>query len=223
MKFQMLFRSLGLIVVASLNMAMGFAPAAVPPTSVLLERSAATIPTLGDFVAIIKNGQAGQVVGVYVPDVLALKVAQQPVNSPTFVNGNIGYVTQFSLPTQYGTTGLLAHNYLSGALFFDLSIGQEVDIIYGDGYIHLYTISTVRHFRAVSPTNPDSKFVEIDDNRGTEISSTDLFHQIYAKGDQVVFQTCINANNNVSWGRLFVIATPTSLRYDPVQNLKHIK
>ncbi len=217
MKSQTFIRSIGLLVLASLNLAMTFPPAAQPVSGAPLERPAAAIPTLDDFVATLKNGQASQVVGVYVPEVLALKVAQQPANNLAYVNESLGYATQFGLAAQYGTIGLLAHNYLSGALFFNLSAGQEVDVIYGDGSMRSYTILILRRFQALSPRDPASNFVDLDDNSGAQISNADVFQQIYAEGDRVVFQTCINANGNPSWGRLFVIATPISLHFNPVQ------
>lgn len=217
MKFEILVRSIGLLLLASLNLAMAFPPAHLTVNSVALERPAADIPTLGDFVATLRNGRAEELVGVYVPQILALNVARQPTNDPVYVNQSAGYVTQFRLASQFGTTGLLAHNYLSGALFFNLSAGQEVDVIYGDGMIRRYSIAMLRHFQALTPTDPDSHFVDLDNNGIAPLSNTDLFYQIYARGDRVVFQTCINANGNSSWGRLFVIATPISLRYSPVQ------
>jgi len=164
---------------------------------------------LNDFAATLKNGQDGRVVGVYILGVLSLKVTQQPSNNPAYVNANPGYVTQFNLAAQYGTIGLLAHNYLSGAFFFNLKTGQEVDIIYGDGTIRRYIIVILRHFQALSPLSTASDFVDIDKHSSDKISNTDLFYQIY-QGERVVFQTCITVNGNTSWGRLFVIATPIS-------------
>jgi hypothetical protein len=183
-------------------------PTALPvATAAPLERSVSADSTLNNFVALLKNGQAGQVVGVYIPAILALRVTQQPANNVAYVNATLGYATQFRLAAQNGAIGLLAHNYLSGALFSTLLVGQTVDIIYGDGSIRRYSISTLRHFQATSPTSPTSDFVDIDNNSGARISNPDLFYQIYA-GNRVVFQTCINAHGNTSWGRLFVIATP---------------
>jgi len=225
MKSKMFVRYAGLLLFASLNLAMTFPLAAINPVTggaAPLKQAAAsasipTLPTLDDFTASLNNGQAGQVVGVYVPDVLALRVAQQPVNNLAYVTEDPIYVTQFGLAAQYGTTGLLAHNYLSGHLFFNLSSGQEVDAIYGAGSIRRYAISSLRHFQALSPTDPSSNFVDIDGNNGTQISNADLFKQIYAEGDRVVFQTCITAAGNTSWGRLFVIATPLPLPSKPDQ------
>src|SRR5690349_23112002 len=118
----------------------------------------AGIPTLEEFAAAVENGQAGQVVGIYVPQVLALRVVQQPANNPAQVSEHAGDATQFSLAAQYGTTGLLAHNYLSGALFFNLLPGQEVNVIYGDGFMRRYTIAASRRFQALSPADPASDF-----------------------------------------------------------------
>ena len=211
MKSQMIIRSIAVLLLASLNLAMSFGPAAVPAGIVPMAPVAANIPSLVDFAATLNTDGAKQVVGVYVPYVLALKVAQQPANDPAYVGTISGYVTQFSLATLYGTTGLLAHNYLAGALFVTLSAGQEVDLIYGDRSIQRYSISILRHFQALRPTDFTSDFVDLDSQNHTQISNADLFHQIYAQGNRVVFQTCITVNGDTSWGRLFVIATPIPL------------
>jgi hypothetical protein len=42
------------------------------------------------------------------------------------------------------------------------------------------------------------------------LSSEDVFKQVYAKGNQLVFQTCIQRGNEDSWGRLFIIADEAS-------------
>lgn len=174
------------------------------------QEQSAVSSALNDFAATLKNGQAGQVVGVYVRDVFSLKVAPQPSNNPAYVTSEPGYATQFSLASQYGSTGLLAHNYLSGSHFSSLAIGQEVDIIYGDGSIRRYSISVIRHFQALNPLSTASNFVDLDNSGSNQLSNSDLFHQIYNQGDRVVFQTCITANGDTSWGRLFVIAIPIS-------------
>lgn len=170
-----------------------------PPTS--------NFPPLSEFIRRVKNDQAGIVVGVYVPRVLALPVFGQPETNPVYVTSTPNSVTQFIAAARSGTIGLLAHNYLSGELFFKLSIGQEVHIVYGDGAVRRYLVSVTRRFQALSPEDPYSTFVDLDHD-GVQLSSTLVFQQIYAGGDKVVFQTCIQADGDPSWGRLFVIATP---------------
>jgi hypothetical protein len=129
------------------------------------------------------------------------------MNNPAYVSPMNGTVTQFQTATQYGTTGLLAHNYLSGSYFSKLTLGQEIDIVNGDGAIRRYVVTNIRRFQALNPSSPYSNFVDLE-NGGAQLSSTELFNQTYAGGNKVVFQTCINANGNWSWGRLFVTATP---------------
>ena len=215
MKTTLFSLSIRLLLLSSLNWVMTTfdpvrLPIALPITGGALEvteRPVAVLPPLDIFVAAIKNGQPGQRVGVYVPEVLALRVAQQPANHPADVTQTRGQVTQFGMAARYGATALLAHNYLSGALFFNLLVGQEVDIIYGDGTIRRYTISTLRHLQALRPTNPYSNFLDLD-HSDPQLSNAEVFRQIYSGGDRVVFQTCIQAQGNSSWGRLFVIAEP---------------
>jgi hypothetical protein len=212
MQISMHTLSIRVLLLISLNWA--FVPVrsaiALPITgglATVAERSVTAIPALNDFIATVKNGQAKQVVGVYVAEVLALKVGQQPVKNPAYVTRTKGYVTQFSLAAFYDTIALLAHNDRSGALFSKLLVGQDVDIVYGDGTLQSYTVTTLRHFQALRPTDPYSNFLDLD-NGNQKTLNADLFTQIYAVGDQVVFQTCIAAKGNASWGRLFVIATP---------------
>jgi len=217
MKTTLFSLSVRLLLLTSLNWVMTTfdpvrLPVALPITGGVLEvevteQPVAVLPPLDIFVAAIKNGQPGQRVGVYVPEVLALRLGQQPPHNPAYVTQTRGYATQFGLAARYGATALLAHNYLSGALFFNLTPGQEVDIIYGDGALRRYTISTLHHFQALRPTNPYSNFLDLDHSR-PELSNAEVFRQIYSGGDRVVFQTCLQAHGNPSWGRLFVIAMP---------------
>ncbi|MCL4489203.1 MAG: hypothetical protein M1570_13885 [Chloroflexi bacterium] len=185
-------------------------PATVPATGNSAQTVApanSAVASLDAFAGQVHNGQSSSVTGVYVPNVLALKVLQQPGNNPNYISVMRGTATQFGLAAQAGTIGLLAHNYSSGELFSGLVVGQEVDIIYGDGALRRYRISTVRHFQAVSPMDPYSNLVDLDGGN-VQRSSSDVFNQVYGAGNAVVFQTCIKADGNSSWGRLFVTAAP---------------
>jgi len=147
---------------------------------------------------------------VYVCHVLALKISQQPPNDPVYVSTEMGTVTQFRLAEQYGTLGLLAHNDRSGARFFGLRAGQEVDVVHGDGTIRRYIVKNIRRFKPINSEDPYSNFIDVD-NGGTVITSSQVFQQIFVGNDQVVFQTCILAEGNPTWGRLFVTATPMAM------------
>lgn len=158
------------------------------------------------FLQSVSNGRADQITGVYVDGALALNVGQQPSNSPGYISNNVGEVTQFGLASEYGSLGLLAHNYLSGSDFFKLSEGQTITLVYGDGSTESYLIEQIRSFEALQPNSAYSDFVDLDN--GGKLSASELFHNMYNKSNALVLQTCI-ANNGIStWGRIFIIATP---------------
>lgn len=162
-------------------------------------------PFLDTFIENLKNGNAGQVVGVYVEDVLSLRVVQQPSSDAAYVSTIPNTATYFSMVRNVtGNTGLLAHNYLAGAYFFDLTPGQSVTLIYGDGTTDEYIVSSIDEFQALSPSSPTSNFVSL--SSGETLSSTDLFYRVFGGGTRTTFQTCIAQGNEDSWGRLFVIA-----------------
>jgi hypothetical protein len=163
-------------------------------------------PTLDTFAASVTDGAADVVRGVFVADVLALTVEQQPADNPGYVSAQPNSVSQFGLASGYGVTGLLAHNYLAGARFVDLAEGQEVWIILGDGALKHYRVERIERYQALQPYSPYSNFIDLA--TGEQLSASALFLRVYTGGDQVTFQTCITLNSSPAGGRLFVIATP---------------
>ncbi len=168
----------------------------------------AALPTFADFSASIQNGDAKTSRGVYVANVLALPIVQQPASNAGYVSSTDGVITQFSMPSQYGNVGLLAHNNLSGKLFSQLTPGQEVRLVYGDGKTEVFVINEVLRFQALQPTSPYSSFRNLD--KDETLTAEQMFKRVYLGDRHVTFQTCIDANGNASWGRLFVIAIPKS-------------
>jgi len=158
------------------------------------------------FVESVVDGQAGVLRGVYVEDVLALKVIQQPANDPLFVSKDWGIATQFQNAAKNSVTGILAHNYLSGELFFQLGLGQQVQLVYGDGKVASYIISNIQRFQKLQPNNPRSRYIDL--NTGEEQSTEQVFNRVYTGRDHVTFQACIKKGDEWSWGLIFVIATP---------------
>ncbi|HLF01316.1 MAG TPA: hypothetical protein VI547_05035 [Anaerolineales bacterium] len=163
-------------------------------------------PSFEKFVSTVTNGQTGVVRGVYVSDVLALRVVQQPAGNAGFVSRNSNVATQFGMAADQGVTGLLAHNYLAGQTFFNLAVGQEVRIVYGNGAVKTYIISAVYQYQALEPANVYSDLVDL--SNGLRVTVGDVFGAVYAGDDHVTFQTCIKRDGNASWGRLFVVAYP---------------
>ena len=140
------------------------------------------------------------------PNILALPIIQQPSDDPAYVSYFPGTVTQFQMAARAGTIGLMAHNFLSGNLFFDLEVGQEFSIIYGDGNTQSYVISDSFQYQAQDPDSVYSDFIDLETEE--RLSSNQLFDRVYGGKHHVTFQTCIEKDGNPTWGRLFVIATP---------------
>jgi hypothetical protein len=176
----------------------GFAP--------IVGYSKSALPNFWVFYTPTQNEDASRVRGVYVQNVLALPIVQQPEDNPYYVSNQAGEVTQFSTAAQYGNIGLLAHNNLSGNSFSQLSLGQEVNVMYGDGRVEKFVITEVLHFQALQPESQQSAFLNLDTSE--TLSASEMFNRVYTGGHHLTFQTCIKANGNMSWGRLFVVATP---------------
>jgi hypothetical protein len=177
------------------------------------------LPEYKSFVESVRDGQAGVPRGAYVPGVLALPIVQQPVGYPGYVSQNDGEITQFRMATEVGNIGLLAHNYLSGASFTNLAPGQEVRLIYGDGQVEYFTVEQVLQYQALQPYSPYSEFRDLETN--IAITAEELFRQVYRGERHVTFQTCIEANGNGSWGRLFIIAKPKLFPFVEQQHIRN--
>ena len=160
---------------------------------------------LEDFVSTVSNGSSS-LAGVYVNGTLAMPIVQQPSGNAGWVSEADDVVTQFGIATKYGSTGLLAHNTHAGAAFFNIESGQEVVVVFGNGETESYRVESIRKFQALQPTSPYSDFVDLDS--GEKLSATDLFYAVYSGDNHLTFQTCIAQDGELSWGRLFIIATP---------------
>lgn len=174
--------------------------------SILWNYTETALPDYQRFVEIIRNGQKGVLRGVYVPGVMALPIVQQPVGNPGFVSHNNDEITQFKMAADAGVVGLLAHNFLSGAVFKNLSVGDEVRLIFGDGVVEYFVVDQVLQYQALQPYSPNSDFRDLETN--VTISANQLFGKVYRGERHVTFQTCIEADGNSSWGRLFIVAQP---------------
>ena len=183
-----------------------------PLSHITLESGKINLPEFSDFSTLVEDGKINVLSGVYVPNVLALPVVQQPEGDSGYVSHRHEEATQFAMAAQYGNIGLLAHNYLSGRLFSRLIIGEEVRLIYGDGKVEYFVITEVLRYQALEPDSQWSSFRNLDNY--DVLSTEQMFNRAYAGDRHVTFQTCISANGNSSWGRLFVIAVPKVFSLD---------
>lgn len=176
------------------------------PISALAISNHAALPGFADFSKTVQNGQADILRGVYVNNVLALPIVQQPSGNAGYVSNNNNEATQFRMASQFGNVGLLAHNYLSGKSFSGLAVGQEIILVYGDGHVEYFVVKEVLKYQALQPNSPYSSFRSLD--KDETLTAEQMFKRVYFGDRHVTFQTCIDAEGNLSWGRLFVIAVP---------------
>ena len=174
------------------------------------------IPPLDEFIVRVANGEADELRGIYAPDVFAYSVVTQPDGSPAFVSTQPETVTQFEAASRYDTTGLLAHNYLAGENFSSLEKGQWIYLIYGDGRTETFIIGELIRFQALEPNSVTSDFVDLA--TGERLSSTRLFFKVFNRPGNLTLQTCIYADGNLSWGRLFILAEPIA---DEIVSMPH--
>ena len=199
-----------------------FILAAMLPIPISVSASAmgnnTNLPSFPDFSQTVQNGQATVLRGVYVNHILALPVIQQPSGNAGFVSSSDNQTTQFRMASQFGNIGLLAHNHLAGKSFAQLSIGDEVLMVYGDGRVEYFVVQEVLKYQALQPNSPYSSFRNLD--KDETINAEQMFKRVYFGDRHVTFQTCIDAEGNASWGRLFVIAVPMeeSSTFDRLDN-----
>jgi hypothetical protein len=161
---------------------------------------------LQNFITQVSNNQPDVIRGVYVSGLFSLPVIQQPKNNPIFVSNKHDRMTQFQNAAQNGVTGLLAHNYLAGSLFYKLTPGNNVLIVYGDGAIRRYQVVSIHRFQKLKPANLHSRLVDL--STGREFSAAEVFMRFYGEEHRVNFKTCLERGCHLDWGFLFVVAVP---------------
>jgi hypothetical protein len=189
---------------------MVFLPQTAPESVRALENT--DLPSLELFVQAVMNGDPDEVRGLYVPGLLADTVVAQPEGMPAYVSPEQGALTRFEMAEEYGTHGLLAHNYLAGEAFDDLGKGQNIFLVYGDGRIGVFAVAKFYRYQALSPRSVTSDFIDLETQE--RLSASELFVHAFNRPGHVVLQTCIYADGDPSWGRLFVIAAPIGV-FDP--------
>jgi hypothetical protein len=146
---------------------------------------------------------------LYLDESTNFKIGQQPPGNINFVTSFPNYVTEYSEASKHGSIGLLAHNYLAGQHFFQIAPGQEIKLGYSDKKTELFLVTEIKKYQALYPNSPSSDFIDLA--TGERLSAFQLFENIYAEQtSQLVLQTCISANQNLTWGRLFIIAKPVT-------------
>ena len=167
-----------------------------------------SLPSLPNFIENVANGNPDTLRGIYVEGVMAYPIIQQPMGYPGYVSEEAATVTQFSIASEVGNIGLLAHNFLAGADFSLLEPGDTIILIYGDGHTQGFLVSEIQKYQALKPLSPYSDFRDLESD--SRLTAEQLFNQVYRGEFHLTLQTCIENEGNESWGRLFIIAVPIS-------------
>ena len=72
--------------------------------------------------------------------------------------------------------------------------------------LYLSGHTTWKHLASLLPQSQPFHFIDL--GSGRSMSAGAVFNAVYARQGAVVFQTCIDAQGDSSWGRLFIIAEP---------------
>ncbi len=164
-----------------------------------------TLPIFDQFIQDIKTDEADKIVGLWVEDVLALRVVYQPSNQPGFVSTLNKIATYFLYPWKHaGNHGLLAHNYLAGRLFFNMGVGDIIQLVFGDGNYMDFEVTEIKEYQALEPNNPFGDFIDLE--TGEQMTANNVFIEVYMGNFHTTLQTCIAYGGNSEWGRQFTVA-----------------
>ncbi|MBI3153027.1 MAG: sortase [Chloroflexi bacterium] len=184
--------------------------ALILPAPALAMESDNAVPSLPSFIESVKDGDPVALRGIYVEGKIAFPIVQQPYGDPGYVSSVDSVVTQFSIATEVGNVGLLAHNDLAGATFSQLNAGDTIILIYGDGHTQGFVVDNIQQYKATDPLSPYSHFKDLATDEEKLLSALELFNKVYRGDYHLTLQTCIEKDGNLSWGRLFIIAKPIS-------------
>lgn len=164
------------------------------------------LPALDEFIQQVTDGQTDALRGVYAAGVMALRIVPQPDGDVAFISEEDGTATHFQSAAIYGVVGLLAHNFLSGALFHDLTLDQEVTLIYGGGRLENYRISRIVDFERMTISDLQSDFRSLVTDKISSVE--DVFFDFYSGDPHLTLQTCIEKDGIWNWGVRFIVAEP---------------
>src|SRR5258706_3814438 len=115
-----------------------------------------SFPDLNTFIESVRNGDANLLRGVYVYDVMAFSVIQQPAGSPGFVSQEANQLTEFGMAAEAGYVGLLAHNYLAGTSFLGFTDGELVILANCDWHTDKYFLTNVVKYNSLDSYHTNS-------------------------------------------------------------------
>jgi hypothetical protein len=160
---------------------------------------------LGQLLARIQAEGGEYATGIYAPGTFAFPIVNQPENQDLYVSAKRDLVTLYRAAEKNGVTGLLAHNFLAGALFYNLEIGEEVWLVEDEQTMHGYRVTAIDEFQKIENGLNDT-FIDL----GTQkpMSSSEMFDRFYTGEPHLILQTCLEEDGDPSWGLTFIVAEP---------------
>jgi hypothetical protein len=166
------------------------------------------LPSLESFITQVARGEAGTLVGIYVKDLMALPIVQQPGGDPAYIDRTDGTATQFYKAGLFDAIGLLAHNDLSGRYFFEITKGTNLVLVYADGKTAHYTVTEIGDYQRLTLSDLRSDFVDLATSQ--RMSVDEVFAHYYQQKGALTLQTCVAQNGISDWGVRFILARPSS-------------
>jgi hypothetical protein len=140
------------------------------------------------------------------PDSSAVSIISQPEGNDRYVSSQRDELTLYEPALQNGVTGLLAHNYLAGAQFYELTVGQILWVFYTPHKAQAYEITTATSYQRLRQPESSDTYVRLDNQQ--ELSTAAVFGEYYSGDHRLVLQTCLEKEGDRSWGLFFVVAKP---------------
>jgi hypothetical protein len=168
-----------------------------------------------ELLTFIENSKTGspELTGLYIEDLLSIRITQQENNQPNWVSSSFNVVTQYDYASLTNTIGILAHNYLAGAYFYQISENQIISITDGLGQIQSFRVVEFGRYQALNPNSPETSLVDLETGEVFEAYEIYIKYYVSQPGEtKLVLQTCIENNGNGSWGRYFVVAVPVQVQ-----------
>ena len=200
---------LTIIVLFSLSL-QGLVPFCIPISSSNIfglnsDTQAGYFPSISEFAfEISSNPSSASLSGIYVENILADRIVQQPIGNPGYVSNEEDTVTQFSMATHFGTIGILAHNTAAGAAFFELELDDVIYLVQSSGKLQSFIVKEIQEYQAIWPNNTYSDFFDLRDPSSL-ISAQTLF-LIHTAGAEFSFFKPVSKTAGIRAGEGFLLS-----------------
>jgi hypothetical protein len=179
----------------------------------VVEREEILTSGLKAFIEKVKDGSGRTIKGVYIEDKLEYSVIQQPV-------GHLAYVAQWPIATEFNLRafgieddiGLLLEALYIPDTVYDVTVGDKVFLVNGNGGTRGYGVTGIRRFLALSPYYEHTELKELNKSNetGKWYTADALFKEMYSDADgdndELVILTCELNERKVPIIRRFIKA-----------------